>query len=138
MPDFLQHDLVTTIHDLQTGTLDGGLESMLREATKDHPIGLVLRVTAGDMRAEPFGQIVDQLVAADYIDTIIGYSVWLQRDRITKTVSKVQPLQRRSSLKCSGPTALRSSPCTVSSLKMDEVSSPGKRSKRLDGVWISC
>ena len=60
MPDFYQHDLVTTIHDLRTGQLDR-LEDMLREATQQNPIGLVLPVTASDMRAEPFDRIVREL-----------------------------------------------------------------------------
>ncbi|MDC0278842.1 glycosyl transferase [bacterium] len=96
MPDFFQHDLVTTIHDLQTGTLEG-LESMLREATKDHPIGLVLPVTAGDMRAEPFGQIIEQLTEADYIDTVV-VTLGVAQDRrdYEETVAKVKPLGDRA------------------------------------------
>ncbi|MCO8123271.1 glycosyl transferase [Stieleria sp. TO1_6] len=70
MPDFFQHELITTIHDLQTGKLDQ-LEEMLRAATTDTKIGLVLPVTASDMRAEPFERIVAELVHADYIDTIV-------------------------------------------------------------------
>ena len=70
MPDFYQHDLVTTIHDLHTGKLNR-LEDMLRDATQQNPVGLVLPVTASDMRAEPFERIVNELVAADYIDTIV-------------------------------------------------------------------
>lgn len=96
MPDFYQHDLVTTIHDLQTGTLEG-LESMLRDSTKDQPIGLVLPVTAGDMRAEPFGQIVDQLVEADYIDTIVvTLGVAPERQDFEETVAKIKPLGDRA------------------------------------------
>ena len=70
MPDFYQHDLVTTIHDLRTSQLDR-LEDMLREATRQNPIGLVLPVTASDMRADPFDRIVTELTEADYIDTIV-------------------------------------------------------------------
>ncbi len=96
MPDFYQDDLVTTIHDLQTGTLDR-LESMLRDATKDHPIGLVLPVTAGDMRAEPFQEIVKQLVEADYIDTIVvTLGVAPERKDYEETVDKIRPLGDRA------------------------------------------
>lgn len=96
MPDFYQDDLVTTIHDLQTGTLDR-LESMLRDATKDHPIGLVLPVTAGDMRAEPFQEIVEQLVEADYIDTIVvTLGVAPERKDYEETVDKIRPLGDRA------------------------------------------
>ena len=96
MSDFYQDDLVTTIHDLQTGTLDR-LESMLRDATKDHPIGLVLPVTAGDMRAEPFQEIVEQLVEADYIDTIVvTLGVAPERTDYEETVDKIRPLGDRA------------------------------------------
>ena len=96
MPDFYQDDLVTTIHDLQTGTLDR-LESMLRDATKDHPIGLVLPVTAGDMRAEPFQEIVKQLIKADYIDTIVvTLGVAPERKDYEETVDKIRPLGDRA------------------------------------------
>ena len=60
MPDFYQHDMITTIHDLRSAKLDN-LESMLRESTRNHDIGLVLPVTASDMRAEPFDVIVREL-----------------------------------------------------------------------------
>ena len=70
MPDFHQHELITTIHDLRTGSLEH-LEMMLRQSTAESKIGLVLPVTAGDMRAQPFDIIVDQLRGADYIDTIV-------------------------------------------------------------------
>jgi glucosyl-3-phosphoglycerate synthase len=70
MPDFFQHELITTIHDLQTGKLEQ-LEGMLRNATAQSKIGLVLPVTASDMRAEPFETIVRELQEADYIDTIV-------------------------------------------------------------------
>lgn len=70
MPDFYQHELITTIHDLQTGELEQ-LEAMLRKATAQTKIGLVLPVTASDMQAEPFERIVQELQEADYIDTIV-------------------------------------------------------------------
>ncbi|KAA5540664.1 glycosyl transferase [Roseiconus nitratireducens] len=70
MPDFYQHELITTIHDLQTGKLEQ-LEDMLRTATQQSKIGLVLPVTAADMRADPFVRILHELQHADYIDTIV-------------------------------------------------------------------
>ena len=45
-------------------------QSFARQRNKTD-IGLVLPVTASDMRAEPFGQIVQELTEADYIDTIV-------------------------------------------------------------------
>lgn len=69
MPDFYQHGLITTIHDFRTSQLEQ-LEGRLRKDVKINKVGLVLPVTAADMRAEPFSQIVQHLRGADYIDTI--------------------------------------------------------------------
>ena len=60
MPDFYQQGEITTIHDFQTAKLER-LEALLRDAAEQRPIGLVLPVTAGDMRAEPFDRIVKEL-----------------------------------------------------------------------------
>lgn len=96
MPDFYQHDLVTTIHDLHTGKLDR-LEDMLRESTKQNRIGLVLPVTASDMRAEPFDVIVSELTKADYIETIvISLGVAPEKADYDETVAKVAPLGERA------------------------------------------
>ena len=70
MSDFAQTGLITTLHDLGTVPLDR-LESMLRESTATYKIGLVLPVTASDMRAPPFARIVEQLRGADYVDSIV-------------------------------------------------------------------
>jgi len=70
MPDFVQHGLITTLHDLGTASRER-MESVLEGATRDYPIGLVLPVTAADMRARPFENIVTQLEAANYIDQIV-------------------------------------------------------------------
>ncbi len=56
MPDFAQYGPITTIHAL--GTVDlGQLETKLSKAVRESPIGLVLPITASDMRAEPFANI---------------------------------------------------------------------------------
>ena len=96
MPDFYQHNLVTTIHDLRTGELDR-LEDMFREATQQNPIGLVLPVTASDMRAEPFDRIVRELIDADYIQTIVvSLGVAPDPSDYEETVAKVAPLGDRA------------------------------------------
>ena len=96
MPDFFQHDLITTIHDLRTGHLSR-LEDMLRQSTQQSKIGLVLPVTASDMRAEPFSVIVDQLEEADYIDTIVvSLGVAPAKEDYDETVAKVAPLGARA------------------------------------------
>ncbi len=98
MPDFYQHDLVTTIHDLRTGQLDG-LEKMLRDATRDNHVGLVLPVTASDMRAEPFDRIVRELAGADYIDTIVvSLGVAPEQTDYDETVAKVAPLGEKATV----------------------------------------
>ena len=96
MPDFYQHDLVTTIHDLHTGQLDR-LEVMLRESTRHNAIGLVLPVTASDMRAEPFDRIVRELVDADYLDTIVvSLGVAPDQRDYDEAVAKIAPLGPRA------------------------------------------
>ncbi len=70
MPDFAQFGPITTIHDLGTEQREE-LERLLNVATQQYPIGLVLPVTADDMRAEPFQQIVNQLAGASFVDTIV-------------------------------------------------------------------
>jgi len=96
MPDFYQHELITTIHDLRTGQIDR-LEAMLREATRQSKIGLVLPVTASDMRAEPFDRIVKQLADADYVDTIaVTLGVAPDEADYAETIAKVAPLGDRA------------------------------------------
>lgn len=98
MPDFFQHGDITTIHDFQTAKLDR-LEDMLRSATKRKRIGLVLPVTAGDMRAEPFDCIVKELIPADYIHTIaITVGVAPSPDDFRELKAKVAPLGDRANI----------------------------------------
>ncbi|MBI2481235.1 MAG: glycosyl transferase [Planctomycetia bacterium] len=70
MADFIQHGVVTTLHDLGSINRER-LESQLERATQHYKIGLVLPVTAADMRAEPFARIIDQLRDARYVDQIV-------------------------------------------------------------------
>ncbi len=70
MPDFAQHGPITTLHELGTVHPEQ-IEANLRSAVRRHPIGLLLPVTATDMRAEPFARIAQKLVSADYIDTTV-------------------------------------------------------------------
>ncbi len=70
MADFYQTGEITTLHDLGTARLDR-LESLLEVATREKKLGLVLPVTAGDMRAAPFAEIVQKLVGANYLESIV-------------------------------------------------------------------
>lgn len=70
MPDFSQNGPITTIHELGT-VKPGELEDRLNAAAANYPIGLVLPITAADMRAEPFVNIVDQLSKTQFLDTIV-------------------------------------------------------------------
>jgi glucosyl-3-phosphoglycerate synthase len=96
MPDFYQHDLVTAIHDLRTGQ-QSRLEEMVRQAAKENRVGLVLPVTASDMRAEPFDVIVKELADADYVDTIVvSLGVAPNQADYDETVAKIAPLGDRA------------------------------------------
>ena len=55
MADFLQFGTITTLHDLGTVQRER-LEALLTKATAATKLGLVLPVTASDMRAAPFGE----------------------------------------------------------------------------------
>lgn len=96
MPDFMQSGTITTLHDLSRVGLEV-LEETLRRATRKRAIGLVLPVTASDMRAEPFGEIVDQLVEADYIHTIVvTLGIAPEADDFRETVAKLEKLGPRA------------------------------------------
>lgn len=70
MPDFAQYGPITTIHEL--GTVRSELlEEKLTKSVRDAPIGLVLPITASDMRAAPFAEIAGKLAEAKFIDTIV-------------------------------------------------------------------
>ncbi|QDU64687.1 Glucosyl-3-phosphoglycerate synthase [Planctomycetes bacterium Pan216] len=69
MADFLQNGLITTLHDF-AGAGREAHEELLREATVNSPIGLLLPVTASDMRAAPFERICEELTGADYVQQI--------------------------------------------------------------------
>ena len=98
MPDFFQHQLITTIHDLHTATLEQ-LENELRRATRYNRIGLVLPVTASDMRSPPFDRICEQLSAADYIDTIaVVLGMAPSENDYRETRRKVAPLGERATV----------------------------------------
>lgn len=70
MPDFAQSGPITTLHELGTMHPDE-LERVLCDATRDYRIGLVLPISASDMRAAPFAHIVDSLAEVSFIDTIV-------------------------------------------------------------------
>ncbi|MGI9455614.1 MAG: glycosyl transferase [Aeoliella sp.] len=70
MPDFAQYGPITTIHEFGTVHPDE-LEEKLNQSVRHAPIGLVLPITASDMRAEPFAQIAEKLASAKFVDTIV-------------------------------------------------------------------
>ncbi|REJ73177.1 MAG: glycosyl transferase, partial [Planctomycetota bacterium] len=96
MPDFIQNGAVTTIHDLGRARLEE-LEENLRKAVRKNPLALVLPVTASDMRADSFSEIVNHLQAADYVDTIVvTLGLAPDADDYRETVQKVSPLGERA------------------------------------------
>ena len=70
MADFYQAGAITTLHDLGTAKRDR-LERLLDEATVEKKLGLILPVTASDMRAKPFTNIINQLADVSYMDTFV-------------------------------------------------------------------
>lgn len=70
MPDFAQYGPITSIHDLGTVHPDE-LEVILNQAVERSPIGLVLPVTASDMRAEPFAQIIEKLARTQFVKSMV-------------------------------------------------------------------
>ena len=70
MSDFVQHGLITTVHDLATVDREQ-LETVLDQATLHYKIRLVLPITAADMRAEPFARIIGQLQGAQWGNQIV-------------------------------------------------------------------
>lgn len=70
MTDFIQQGPVTTIHDLGTVGRET-LESMMNAAARYYRIGLVLPITASDMRAEPFARIVEELKDAEFLERVV-------------------------------------------------------------------
>ena len=98
MPDFLQNGLITTLHDL--GTADSNyLVERLEKVTKAYPLGLILPVTAGDMRAPAFGKIIEELKNVTFIDQIsITLGVAPEEADYRETCEKVAPLGDRASV----------------------------------------
>ncbi len=70
MADFCQHGSIATMHDLGTIQRDQ-LERMLERYVVNCQVGLVLPVTAGDMRADPFARIMAELAAVRYVSHIV-------------------------------------------------------------------
>lgn len=96
MPDFFQNGLITTLHDLG-GNQRARLEDMLTEATANREVGLVLPVTASDMRAQPFSSIVEELSETRFIKQIVvTLGVAPDIEDYQETVAKIQPLGQRA------------------------------------------
>ena len=70
MADFFQNGLITTLHNLQS-TDRAYLERVLVQSTRHYRLGLILPVTASDMRAEPFSRIIAELQSTDFLQEIV-------------------------------------------------------------------
>ena len=70
MSDLFQNGIITTLHDFGVAGTDD-LDRMLNAAAEHCRLGLILPVTAGDMRAEPFDLIVQELQHAHFVDQIV-------------------------------------------------------------------
>lgn len=70
MADFIQSGTITTLHDLGLAPTSE-IEHLLAVATESYKIGLVLPVTAADMREDTFEQIILEVAKARFIDTVV-------------------------------------------------------------------
>lgn len=96
MPDFHQSPPVTTLHDF--GSIQPArLEELLAEATREKRIGLVLPVTAADMRAPAFERIVGELCGADYVDQVcVSLGAAPDEADLDEARRRIAPLGRRA------------------------------------------
>lgn len=95
MADFFQHSMIATLHDLGTIQRDR-LERMLERYVVNCRVGLVLPVTAGDMRAEPFAKIMEELAGIRYIQQfVVALGVAPTQDDFREAVGKVRVLGDR-------------------------------------------
>jgi glucosyl-3-phosphoglycerate synthase len=96
MADFYQHGLIATIHDLGTIQRDR-LERMLEKFAVNCRVGLVLPVTADDMRAEPFGRILDELASVRWVqEVVVTLGVAPGVDDFRETLDKTRALGDRA------------------------------------------
>jgi glucosyl-3-phosphoglycerate synthase len=96
MADFFQNGLITTLHEFGTCQRER-LEDLLAQASRERKLGLVLPVTASDMRAEPFARIVEQLKDAHYIDQIVVVlGIAPDEEDYRETKAKVSPLGHKA------------------------------------------
>jgi len=125
MPDFVQSGKITTLHDLPS-TRDVSLNEMLVEATQDSPIGLVLPVTADDMRAEPFERIVETLRGVEYLaQIVVVLGVAPTEDDYREACRKIAPLGDHASVLWTDGERVQSLYAELQKSGLD-VSRPGK------------
>jgi glucosyl-3-phosphoglycerate synthase len=98
MPDFSQNGPISTIHDLGTAHPDE-LIRMLVEATQAYRIGLLLPITAADMRATPFANIVQQLSQIDFIQsTVVVLNRTEGEEDYREAARRIAPLGERAEI----------------------------------------
>jgi len=90
MADFYQGSLITTLHDLGRSEQ---LEAMLMRVTKVSKIGLILPVTASDMRAPAFGRIMQELAGVEFLEhVVVVLGVTEGSEDYHQTYEKIAPL----------------------------------------------
>lgn len=96
MTDFYQHGPIATIHDLGTIERDR-LEQMLERFAVNCRVGLVLPVTADDLRAAPFDRILDELTEVRFVQQIVvALGVAPTVEDFREAVAKVRKLGDRA------------------------------------------
>ena len=98
MPDFQQTGPITTLHAFGNYEPEP-VEGLLREAVRRHPIGLVLPVTASDMRAPAFQQIVDELAHVDWVArTVVALDRSADPADYRQAQAMLEPLGERTTI----------------------------------------
>ncbi len=96
MADFYQHPRISTVHHFGTASEEYLDQALARSASKSG-IGLILPVTADDMRADSFGQIVTQLARVGYVSHIVvALGVAPEQRDLDQTLERVAPLGEKA------------------------------------------
>ena len=96
MTDFFQNGVITTLHNLDVGAREY-LDRLVEHATRHYRMGLILPVTAADMRAAPFRRIVEELQPANFVkEIVVVLGIAPQEDDFRECLALVQPLGEKT------------------------------------------
>lgn len=97
MADFFQNGVITTLHDLRSADT-AYLERLLIDATQHFRLGLILPVTASDMRAAPFARIIGELSSgAEFLsEVVVVLNVAPESDDYRECLKRVSTLGEKA------------------------------------------